>query len=78
MNSAMQLNLSKSIKQPNQLFASVLLAFSLLGSINPHRMNYAIGRYHADTVNLNQFQQDSDDSWYTPPRSPAFSDLLGS
>jgi len=78
MNSTMQLNLSKSIHQPNQSVASVLLAFSLLGSFHPHHLNDANVLYHANIGHLNQVQQSNDDFWYTPPQNPAFSDLIGS
>jgi hypothetical protein len=78
MNLAMQTNLSTPIKQPNRLFASALLALSLLGSFHPHHMNYANGRSDANVVHLNQVEQTSDDFIYTPPRSPAFDNLLGS
>ena len=78
MNLAMKLNLSKSPNRPTQSFASVLLAFSLLGSFHPHHLNYANERHHASVVHLNQVQRSNDDFIYTPPQSPAFSDLLGS
>jgi hypothetical protein len=72
----MQLNLSKSINQPNHWFASVLLAFGLFGLFHPHHLNYANGRYPANVRLLNHVQQSNDDFIYTPPRSPAFDDLL--
>jgi hypothetical protein len=78
MNSAMQLNLLKFTKQPNQWFAGALFAFSLLGSIHSHHMSHAQGRSHANLLYSHQIQKSNDDYWYTPPRSPAFSDLLGS
>jgi hypothetical protein len=75
---ARQLNLSKPAKQPNQWFAGALFVFSLIGSIAPHHLSHAKGRYHANILYSNQIQKSDDDSWYTPPRSPAFNDLLGS
>jgi hypothetical protein len=75
---AMQLKLSKLISQPNQSFAGALLASALLGSFHPHHLNYASRRYHSNVLHLNQVQQSNDDFIYTPPRSRAFSDLLGS
>ena len=78
MNSAMQLNLSKSTKPPNQWFAGALFAFSLLGFIHPHHMSHTKEGYHANILYSHQIQNSNDDFWYTPPRSPAFNDLLGS
>lgn len=78
MNSAMQLNLSKSVNEPNRSFANLLLAFSLLGLIYAHHMNQVNERYHANIVHLIHVRQTNDDFWYTPPRSPAFNDLIGS
>jgi hypothetical protein len=75
---AMQLNLSKSTKQPSQWFAGALFIFSVLGSIHPYHMSHAKGRYHANILYSHQIQKSDDDLWYTPPRSPAFNDLLGS
>ena len=75
---AMQLHLSQLPKQPNQLVAGAVLAFSLLGSMHPHNWNTENGRYHENFVNQIQVQKNSDDSRYTPPRSPAFNDLWGS
>jgi hypothetical protein len=74
----MQLNLSKSTKQPNQWFAGALFVFSLLGSITPHHTSHTKGHYHANILYSHQIQKSDDDFWYTPPRSPAFNDLLGS
>ena len=75
---AMQLNLSKPTKQPSQWFAGSLFIFSVLGSIHPYHMIHAKGRYHANILYSHQNQKSNDDLWYTPPRSPAFNDLLGS
>jgi hypothetical protein len=77
MHSAMQLHLSQSPKQPNQLFAGAVLAFSL-GSMHPHHWNTENGRYYENFVNQIQVQKNNDDSGYAPPRSPAFNDLWGS
>jgi hypothetical protein len=74
MNSAMQLNLSNSTKQPNQWFAGALFVFSLLGSI--HVSHAKGGRYN--TLYSHQIQKSNADLWYTPPRSPAFNEMLGS
>jgi hypothetical protein len=74
----MQLNLSKSTKQPNNWFAGALFVFSLLGYIHPHHMSYTKGHYHANILYSHQIQNSDDDFWYTPPRNPAFNDLLGS
>ena len=78
MNLAMQLDLLKFTKQPNQWFAGALFAFSWLGSNHPHHMSHAKGYYHANILYAHQIQESDDDLWYTPPRSPAFNDLLGS
>jgi hypothetical protein len=43
MHPAIQLHLSQSSKQPNQLFAGALFAFRFLGSIHPHHMSHAKG-----------------------------------
>ena len=75
---AMQLNLSKLTKEPNQWFAGALFVFSLLGSIHPYHMSHVKGHYHANILYSHQIQKSDDDFWYTPPRSPAFNDLLGS
>jgi hypothetical protein len=75
---AMQLNLSKTTKKPNQWFAGALFVFSLLASIHPYHMSHAKGYYHANILYAHQIQESDDDLWYTPPRSPAFNDLLGS
>ncbi|MGA8655780.1 MAG: hypothetical protein WB586_06485 [Chthoniobacterales bacterium] len=72
------MKLLKLIRQPNQTFASVFLAFSLFGFFHPHHANSANKRYHVHLVNPSQVQQNSDDQWYTPPRSPGFNDLTGS
>src|SRR5580704_7276680 len=77
-NPAIQRNLPNSTKQPNQWFAGALIVFSLLGSIHPYHVSHTKGRYHADIQYLHQIQKSKDDFWYSPPRSPAFNDLLGS
>ena len=69
----MQLKLSNSTKQSNQWFAGPLFVFSLLFSIH---MSHAKGHYNIQYSH--QTQQSKDDFWYTPPRSPAFNELLGS
>jgi hypothetical protein len=74
----MQPNISKSTKQPNQWFAGALFVFSLLGSIPPYHMSHVKGGYHTNLLYSHQIEKSDDDSWYTPPRSPAFNDLLGS
>jgi hypothetical protein len=76
ISSAMQLNLSKFTKQPNQWFAGALFVFSLLSSTHPHHVIHAKGRNNI--LYSHQIQKSNDDSWYTPLRSPAFNDLLGS
>ena len=75
---AMQLNLSKPTKQPSQWFAGALFIFSVFGSIHPYHMSHAKGRYNANILYSHQIQKSDDDLWYTPSRSPAFNDLLGS
>jgi hypothetical protein len=72
------MKLPKLIKQPNQTFSSLLLAFSLFAFLHPHHANSANGRYHVNIMNPNQVQQDNNAQWYTPPRSPGFNDLTGS
>ena len=70
------MTLSNSIKQQNQSFASVLLAFSLFGFLWPDHVNSANGRHHVNLVKPSEVQQN--DSWYTPARSPGFDDDFGS
>ena len=69
----MQLKLSNSTKQSNQWFAGALFVFSLLGSVH---MSHAKGYYNI--LYSHQIHKSNDDFWYTPPRSPAFNELLGS
>ena len=69
----MQKNLSHFTKQPNQRFAGALLVFSLLGSVH---LSHAKGHY--DIQYSHQIEKSKNDSWYTPERSPAFNELLGS
>jgi hypothetical protein len=70
--------LSKSTKRPNNWFAGALFVFSLLGYIHPNHTSHTKGQYHANILYSHQIQKSDDDFWYTPPRSPAFNDLLGS
>jgi hypothetical protein len=69
----MQLILSNPTKQSNQWFAGALFVFSLLGSTH---MSYARGHYNIQYSH--QIQKSKNDTWYVPPRSPAFNELLGS
>jgi hypothetical protein len=69
----MQLKLSNSTKQSHQWLAGALFVFSLLGSTH---LSYARGRYHIQY--FHEIQKSKNDSSYTPPRSPAFNELLGS
>jgi len=62
-------------KQPNQSFDSVMLALSLFGFLWPHNAN-SIGKGHH--TNFIQQNDDWNNSWYTPPRSPGFHDDFGS
>jgi hypothetical protein len=55
-----------------------MFIFSVLGSIHPYHMSHAKGRYNANILYSHQIQKSDDDLWYTPSRSPAFNDLLGS
>ena len=41
----MQTKLSNLVRQPNRLFASALLAFSLFRFLHPHHANSANARY---------------------------------
>jgi hypothetical protein len=45
---------------------------------SPHHVNSANGRHHVNLVKPSQVQQNDDDSWYTPARSPGFHDDFGS
>jgi hypothetical protein len=74
----MKTNISKLAKQQNHSFSSMLLAFSLIGFLHPNAANLDHARYHVSLVKPNEVQQNDKSSWYTPPRSPAFSDLFGS
>jgi len=74
----MKMNISKLAKQQNHSFSTVLLAFSLFGSLHPNAANLHHARYHVSLVEPNEVQQNDKSSWYTPSRSPAFSDLFGS
>jgi hypothetical protein len=78
MNSVMELNLSKFIKQPNQWFAGALFALSLLGFIYPHHISQGMEGHGANIRYWHKIQKTNDNAWYTPPRSPTFDDLLGS
>jgi hypothetical protein len=74
------MKLSNLIKQPNQSFASVLLAFSLFGFLWPHHANSANGRQHVNMIQQSEAQPNDDwsNGWYTPPRSPGFHQDFGS
>jgi hypothetical protein len=72
------MKLHNSILSSCQSFASVLLAFSLFGFIWPHHTNSAKQHHNVNTVKQNEPQQNDDDSWYTPPRSPGFHEDFGS
>jgi hypothetical protein len=72
------MKLSNSIKQPTQSFASVLLACGLFGFLFPHHADMADGRHHMNFIQKNEVQQNDDDSWYAPPRSPGFHEDFGS
>jgi hypothetical protein len=72
------MKLFSSIKHRNQSFAAVLLAFSLLGFSWLHRVDSANGERHVNMVKQNEVQQNVDESWYSPPRSPGFHEDFGS
>jgi hypothetical protein len=75
---AVQPSLSKSITYTNQSFASILLAIGVLSSFHSPCLKELNGRYRVNNVHLKQPQQSTDDLWYTPLRSPAVNDLIGS
>jgi hypothetical protein len=74
----MKMNVSGLAKQANCSFFNVLLAFSLLGFLHPHHANLERTRYRVSLVKPDEVQQNEGNSLYTPPRSPAFNDLIGS
>ena len=74
------MKLSNSIKQPNQSFASVLLAFSLFGFFWPDHVNPPNGRHDVNLVKPSEAQQKDDwiNGFYKPTQSPGFHDDFGS
>jgi hypothetical protein len=72
------MKLFSSIKRANSSLASVFLAFSLFGFLWPHHVNSATRGHHVNLIRPSQVQESSDDSWYTPPRSPGFHEDFGS
>jgi hypothetical protein len=72
------MKLFSSIKHRNQSFAAVLLAFSLLDFSWLHRVDSANGERYVNMVKQNEVQQNVDESWYSPPRSPGFHEDFGS
>ena len=67
-----------STKQPIQSFARVLLACSLFGFVFSHHANSVIEPHHINFIQKREVQQNDDNSWYTPPRSPGFHEDFGS
>ena len=57
---------------------ATLWSVPALSQAAPHHVNSANGRHHVNLVKPSQLQQNDDDSWYTPPRSPGFHDDFGS
>ena len=73
-----KMKLLNSSKQPTQSFASVLLACSLFGFVFSHHANSAKEPHHMNFIQKSEAQQNDDDSWYTPLRSPGFNEDFGS
>jgi hypothetical protein len=73
-----KMKLLNSTKQPTQSFASVLLACSLLGFVFSHHANSANEPHHMNFIQKSEAQQNDNDSWYTPLRSPGFNEDFGS
>jgi hypothetical protein len=73
-----KMKLLNSSKQPTQSFASVLLACSLFGFVFSHHANSANEPHHMNFIQKSEAQQNNDDSWYTPLRSPGFNEDFGS
>ena len=71
------MKLLNSTKQPTQSFASVLL-YSLFGFVFSHHANSANGPHHMNFIQKSEVQQNDNDSWYTPPRSPGCNEDFGS
>jgi hypothetical protein len=72
------MKLLNSTKQLTQSFASVLLACSLFGLVFSHHANSANEPHHMNFIQKSEAQQNDDDSWYSPLRSPAFNEDFGS
>jgi hypothetical protein len=49
-----------------------------LSQAAPHHVKSANGHHHVNLVKPGQVQQNGEDSWYTPVRSPGFHDDFGS
>jgi hypothetical protein len=71
---------SNFTREPAQSFASVMLAFSLLGFLWPHQVNSGGHHHDINFVQGNEIRHPDDwtNGWYTPPRSPGFHDDFGS
>jgi hypothetical protein len=73
----MKTNVFKLANQLNKSALYLVLAFSFLGFLHPRDLNSKGATYGVNLVKPNGMAND-DNSWYTPTRSPAFNDLLGS
>jgi len=74
------MKLLKLTTQPNQSFASVILAFGLFGFLWPHHANSGNKRHHIDFQmqgSAGDWDHD-EDGFYTPTRSPGWNDDFGS
>jgi hypothetical protein len=60
------------------LSLAFLLALSLFGFLPRHHPSLSSLGYDVNLVKPSQVQGNDEDSWYIPPRSPAFNDLFGS
>ena len=73
----MKANVFKLASQLNKSALYLVIAFSFLGFLHPSDLNSKGAGYRVNLVKPNGMAND-DNSWYTPARSPAFNDLLGS
>jgi hypothetical protein len=65
-------------KQRTQSFASVLLACSVLGFVFLHHSISTNEPHHMNFMQKSGVQENDNDSWYTPSRSPGSHEDFGS
>jgi hypothetical protein len=72
------MKLLNSTKQPTRSFASVLLACTLSGFVHSHHAHSTNEPHHMNSTKESELEQNDEDSWYTPRRSPGFQEDFGS